>query len=315
MTPALLLSLSGGALLLVGICVWTLARMRSARQHLQTRIAALAGAYRPAQSREATAQRRLASCNAGRHLAGLFGFNPARMEAHVLPWWAALTVAALAAMIGVKVAGFLLGATAWLGFPAAWAILARRFFAWCEARRTRLLYEQFPDLLGMIARAVRVGIPVTEGVRMVAREAPQPSAAEFSRLADQLSVGVALDAALRAMAERNPVAEYRFFATALSLQAQTGGGLTVTLDGLADVIRKRLALRARAHALASEARSSMYILAVLPVVACLALLVLNPAYAGLLFTDSGGQKILAAAILSLSTGMIVMRLIIRRTLS
>ena len=60
------------------------------------------------------------------------------------------------------------------------------------------------------------------------------------------------------MAERTGLAEYRFFATAIGLQAQTGGALSETLENLADVIRRRLALQARGHALSSEARASCY---------------------------------------------------------
>ena len=52
-------------------------------------------------------------------------------------------------------------------------------------------------------------------------------------------IGVDLETALLDMAERNDISEYRFFATALALQSQTGGGLTETLETLADTIRKR----------------------------------------------------------------------------
>ena len=63
--------------------------------------------------------------------------------------------------------------------------------------------------------------------------------------ADQVSIGRDLEVALLEMAERNDVAEYRFFATALALQSQTGGGLTETLETLADTIRKRENARKR----------------------------------------------------------------------
>ena len=81
-----------------------------------------------------------------------------------------------------------------------------------------------------------------------------------------MSIGVTLEDALREMATRNDLQEYRFFATALALQSQTGGGLSDTLEGLADVMRKRLALTARGHALAAEAKTSIMILASLPFV-------------------------------------------------
>ncbi|MEJ0045751.1 MAG: type II secretion system F family protein [Rhodospirillales bacterium] len=115
--------------------------------------------------------------------------------------------------------------------------------------------------------------------------------------------------------ERNDLPEYRFFATALALQSQTGGGLTETLETLADTIRKRENARKRGHALASEARTSIYVLAVLPIVVGAMLYVINPDYVGLLFTDKTGQKLLGLAIGMLITGLYVMQQIIKRSLS
>ena len=118
----------------------------------------------------------------------------------------------------------------------------------------------------MIVRSVRVGIPVMEAIRAVARETPEPTGPEFARLVDQVSIGVSLDDAVLDMARRCGIPEYRFFATALSLQNQTGGTLSETLENLADVIRKRVALAAKGKALASEARTSAMVLAALPIV-------------------------------------------------
>ena len=83
---------------------------------------------------------------------------------------------------------------------------------------------------------------------------------------------------------------------ALALQSRTGGGLTEALDGLADVMRKRLALSARGLALAAEAKTSIIILASLPFVSGSALAVLNPQYIGRLFHEPASQKVLLAAI-------------------
>jgi Flp pilus assembly protein TadB len=128
------------------------------------------------------------------------------------------------------------------------------------------------------------------------REAQTPTREEFSKAADQVSIGLDLENALLEMAERNDLSEYRFFATALALQSQTGGGLTETLETLADTIRKRENARKRGHALASEARTSIYVLAALPIVVGAMLFVINPDYIGLLFTDTGGQKLLGIAV-------------------
>ena len=117
------------------------------------------------------------------------------------------------------------------------------------------------------------------------------------------------------MAERSGVAEYKFFATTLTLQAQTGGALGETLQGLAEVIRKRLALRAKGQAMASQAKTSAIVLGLMPFISGGGMYFLNPNYIGILFTDSLGQQFLGVGIAMLSTGGLVMWSMINRSLA
>jgi tight adherence protein B len=199
--------------------------------------------------------------------------------------------------------------------PVMWIGLSRFFFKWCEARRRGKLFAQFPDALAMIVRAVRVGIPVTDSLRAIGRELSAPTGTEFARLSDEMAIGVVLDDALRAMAERNGLQEYRFFATALSLQSQTGGGLSETLETLADVIRKRVAIRQKGEALSAEAKMSSMVLGSLPPLAGIGLWIMNSEYITLLFVDPLGQKIVAAAVMALICGIMSMKYLIRKSLS
>ena len=109
--------------------------------------------------------------------------------------------------------------------------------------------------------------------------------------------------------------EYRFFATALALQSQTGGGLGETLENLAEVIRKRVALKERGYALQTEARTSAGILAALPFFTCRRAGGDQPRLCGDAVHRPGGQRILAAAIGLLLIGILVMRSMIKRSLS
>jgi tight adherence protein B len=247
--------------------------------------------------------------------ARLFGYDPARADHYLLRWSFALPITLAAARAAAALVGIMAGKWSLLVVPVAWVWFSRRLFSWSERRRRTALYTQFPDALAMIVRAVRVGVPLGEGIRTVAREATEPTKGEFAALYDRVSIGVTLEDALREMATRNDLPEYRFFATTLALQSQTGGGLTEALDGLADVIRRRLALKARGEALAGEAKTSIIILASLPFVSGGALEVLNPAYIGRLFTDPGCEKVLLAAIVMLGSGLMVMRGMIRKMLA
>jgi len=226
-----------------------------------------------------------------------------------------LPTSLLLAWLGAQLVLPLLGGIALVAAPAVGVMLSRTFYKICNDRRRQALYLQFPDALAMIVRGVRVGIPVRESMSAVAREIPEPTAGEFRMVAERVSLGAAVEDALYEMAERNDVAEYRFFATAIGLQAQTGGALSETLENLADVIRKRLALRARGYALASEARASIAILCALPVITGLALSAINPHYIAQLFNNETGRKVFGCAVLSFATGLTVMRQIVKKTLS
>ena len=248
-------------------------------------------------------------------IAMILGYNVAHRDWYAAPWWIVMAVAALPAWIVAMLCKVLLGNAAMTALPVIWLVVCRLLFVQLETRHRKQLYRQFPDALGTIVRAVRVGIPVAEGMRMVGRDAQMPTSREFSRVSDRISMGVSIEEALRDMGEATALPEYRFFATAIALQTQTGGGLAETLDGLADVVRQRVAVEARGQALAGEAKMSIYILSVLPAVAGVMLSVLQPDYIAPLLYEHRGNMILAAAILTVVIGFVAMQTIIRKSLS
>jgi tight adherence protein B len=247
-------------------------------------------------------------------LAAMIGADPSRPDLYPIKWWLVPVIALIPARLLALLIEFLFGSLGMLLIPVlCWAI-SWHSFKFFHNRRALILFKQFPDALAMIVRSVRVGIPVNEAIRSVAAQVAEPTASVFARLSDDVAIGTPLDQALRAMAEHHKVAEYRFFATALSLQSQTGGGISETLENLADVIRKRVAARARGKALAAEARASATALAILPGLAMLALWLMNPAYIEVLFVNPLGNEILAGGALLLGGGVLSMKWIIQKSL-
>jgi tight adherence protein B len=311
-----LLAAAAGLVAMMALAIVLMLR-QSADEKRRKRVAAVVlphmravAAPRP---RDSTLLRLLRGAS-GQALQKVFGFELDRIADYPAYWWVAIVVALPLARLATGLAAPLLGDWALLLTPVVWVLLTRAYFAWLRQRRLETLFKQFPDALAMIVRAVRVGIPVSEAIRTVARDAQMPTAREFQRMADRLTVGMPLDQALSETAAHVGLPEYRFFATALSLQAQTGGGLTDTLENLAEVIRKRVALKARASALSSEAKTSAAILALLPFFASGALFLMSPGYLLVLINEPQGQQILGAAVLMLVMGILVMRTMIRRAL-
>lgn len=316
----LLLGLAAVGLLVLALAGAGLVLADPARRQLRLRlghVARLHGRRAAAPAARAPAvARRAAPAQAGlARWVGVLGLDPAATAQHPAPWRAVLVLAALLGVLAGWQGQRFLAAPGLLLGPAAFVFVCRAAFARGRARYRARLYAQIPDVLGVIVRAVRAGIPVVEAVRAVSREVPSPTREEFTQLAAEIGVGMPLDRSLWALADRSGTAEYAFFAVALTLQAQTGGSLAETLDNLADVVRKRIAIRARGLALAAEARTSAAVLTGVPIVTGLGLAVINPEYMEVLFTDPRGHNLLAASAGLLGMGTFVIRTLIKRTLA
>jgi tight adherence protein B len=317
--PLLALVLAGAAVLgLVAVVDQLYARDRQAKQ-LRTRAAAIAVAYgrRPGVVAAGPSRKRRSTSSRGslQGMLGVLKIQTARADLYPAPWWTMLVGIAIIALLAGILGSRIIGPMGWLAAPLLLVLLSRTLFGSFVKRRQKRLYEQIPDALSMVVRAVRAGLPVTEALRSVGRDAPAPTASEFARLGHDLGVGVSLQDSLLALADRTGLQEYKFFAVALALQGQTGGNLTETLENLADVVRKRVALRARALALAAEAKMTANVLIALPFVTGGALAFIAPDYVSVLVTNAQGRLMLLAALALLGAGIFTMRTMIHRSLS
>jgi tight adherence protein B len=236
----------------------------------------------------------------------IIGVDLEQAEAYPIKWWLVPPMTLGLSWVIIDIAGHPIGHRDFLftfGWPFCWLFVTKFAFNWLNNKRNSKLLEQFPDALSSIVRCVRVGIPMAEALRTVSRDALEPTKTEFQTLADKVTIGIPLDVALRDLSTRIKLTEYQFFATALTLQARSGGGITQTLETLAEVIRKRVGLKARGYALTAEARTSAMILAVLPFIAGGGIFVMQRPYMKLLFDTSSGQSCLGAAILLMGAGL------------
>ncbi len=249
--------------------------------------------------------------------AAIIGVDLQQSETYPIKWWLIPPIGISLAWLVAFLASHPLGHPGLL-YTVSWPIdsllITKFLFNWFNNRRNAQLLEQFPDALSTIVRCVRVGIPIAEALRTVSNDALEPTRSEFHILADKVSIGIPLDVALRELAQRIKITEYVFFATALTLQARSGGGITQTLETLADVIRKRVGLKQRGYALTAEARTSAMILSVLPFIAGGAIFVMQRDYIVTLFTTPSGQSVLGAAILLMGIGLGVIQFMISNVL-
>ena len=145
-------------------------------------------------------------------------------------------------------------------------------------KRIALFEEQLPDALDLMVRSLRVGHPINAAISIIAREMPDPLGTEFGLIADEATYGMTITEALDRMASRVPVPDLRFLAIAINIQATSGGNLAEILDGLSKVIRSRFKLFRKVKAITAEARWSGWFLSIFPVIALLAVQVVQPEY-------------------------------------
>jgi len=189
-----------------------------------------------------------------------------------------------------------------VGLPSFMAMRAYTFLV--ERFRMRFL-NGFPDLLDMIVRAVRAGVPVTRVIASAADECPEPLKSEFKLMSDSLQVGRDLEEVLAVAMRRIEIADFSFFCVCLLLQRETGGQLGETLENLSSIVRTRREVRQKTKALTAEARITTKILAAIPVCIMLCLYFMNRDYVMVLFNRESGHKLLTYAAISVVFGILI----------
>lgn len=213
------------------------------------------------------------------------------------------TIVATGIVVALGKSPFVVAMTAIIAFFGIPKLVIKRLII----KRQKKFLSELADALDAMTRLLRAGMPVSEAIKMVAREFVGPIGDEMGRIFDQQKIGVSLPEAVQECARRMPLPEIQMFATAVTIQAQTGSSLSDILDGLAKVIRSRFRLRRKVQALSSEAKSSAMIIGALPIFVALAMYFINPDYIGVLFTDKLGKFLLGGAVFWMSMGILCMK--------
>ncbi|MDH3717685.1 MAG: type II secretion system F family protein, partial [Planctomycetota bacterium] len=192
----------------------------------------------------------------------------------------------------------------------AGAVLPLMWLLWRRKKRFKKFASQLPGALELIARALRAGHSLAAGFQLVGQEVSEPLGSEFGQVFEEQNLGIAMDDALRAMTDRIPNLDLKFFVTAIILQRQTGGDLAEILDKIGHLIRERFNIWGQIQALTGEGRLSGIVLMALPPLLFLACYKLNPDYVMVLFTDELGRKMMAVGVVLQLVGAVVIKKIV-----
>ena len=188
-------------------------------------------------------------------------------------------------------------------FPLMWLCMRRR-------GRFKRFAKQLPDAMELIARALRSGHSLNQGIAVVVEEMPAPVATEFMLAYEEQNLGVPIELALKNMMKRMPNMDLKFFVTAVAIQKQAGGDLSEILDKIGYIIRERFKIMGQVMALTGEGRMSGIVLQAMPVALFLTLYYMNPEYVMLLFQDELGKQMLFYAIVMQILGAFAIKKIV-----
>jgi tight adherence protein B len=196
--------------------------------------------------------------------------------------------------------------------PAGIALAALPYgiLSFQRRRRIQAFNAVLAESIDMLARGLRAGHSVASAIEMLAENAQEPAASEFSEIFKQQNLGLPMRDALMQLLDRVPSADLRVLVTAILVQRDTGGNLAEILDRTVFVIRERLRIQGEIQVQTAQGRLTGWILTALPVVMMVLLNLLNPGYSNVLFHDPFGRKLIYFSMGMLAAGAWLIRRII-----
>ncbi len=146
-----------------------------------------------------------------------------------------------------------------LGGVGAWVFLSFK-----HRRRLKAFKNQLANTLQLMSGALSAGLSLAQSVDTVVKEGTDPMASEFRRALIETRLGVEIEDALAAIAERMGSVDFEWVVMAIRIQRQVGGNLAELLNKVAETIREREYLERQVLALSAEGRLSVWILGGLP---------------------------------------------------
>jgi tight adherence protein B len=219
----------------------------------------------------------------------------------------------LLAAMAAGAAGYFLSGAIVIGILAlvlGW-FAPRWFMSYRQGARLRAFNDQLGDALNLMVNGLRSGYSVMQAMEAVSREMAPPLAAEFSRVVQEVQIGLSLDQALSNMLRRIKSDDLDLVVTAINVQREVGGNLAEILDVISFTIRERVRIKGEIRALTAQGRYSGYVISLLPICLVLVLFVVNKPYVSQLFTSGWcGWAMVVCGLLMIGTGFIAIQKIV-----
>lgn len=182
---------------------------------------------------------------------------------------------------------------------------------WLDARRRRAFDGQLPEALATMANSLRAGFSLSQAFDGVVESGEKPMSEEFAIFQRQLRVGMPFEDALASMSERVGSDDFSLVATAILVSRRTGGNVTEIFDRISETIRARQAIERKIRTLTAQGRMQGLLVSLMPLVLGVAMFVIKPAMMSAFLTSPVGVLSVAAVLVLITVGWLLIRKIVR----
>ena len=193
-----------------------------------------------------------------------------------------------------------------IGLAIPWLALERK-----RHQRLAAFRDQLIDVLVLIVGSLRSGHGLTNALDLVSKETDPPAADEFARVLREVGFGLSLNQALENLVGRVESEDLDLVVTAININQEVGGNLTLVLEKIAATIRERIRLQGEVRVLTTQQRLTSYLLVGLPFFLGTILALMNPSWMMRLFKPGWIRIVPITAVFLEVVGFLITRRLIR----
>ena len=176
--------------------------------------------------------------------------------------------------------------------------------------QVRLFAEELPDLLNIVASALRSGLTLQQGLEAFSMGNKGEVARQVRRASSEIQMGSSVEDALMSIALRMDNEDLKWTVTALSIQRNVGGSLATILGTTYTTVKERAEIRREVRTLSAEGKLSAYILMALPIGIFSFLFLSKREYVSFFWSEPIGFVLLGAISSALTVGWVWIKRIV-----
>ena len=189
--------------------------------------------------------------------------------------------------------------------------LPRIYVGFAKRQRLNRFSDQLSDCINLLVNGLRSGYSMLQAMETVSHELPPPVSEEFSRVVQEVGLGLTNEQALNNMLRRIPSPDLDLMITAINVQHEVGGNLAEILDIISYTIRERVRIQGEIRTLTAQQMLSGYIISFLPIALGLILYLMNREYMLGMFDHPCGLVMTGVALLGIIIGFVAIQRIVR----